>query len=261
MNKNISDAVRDVCLGMNDVSEVISRGSPNFRVANKTFAIYQLNHHGDGRIALWLNSPPGAQKFYVEENQTFYFVPPYVGPRGWLGLNLDKGLDWQIISQRIHEAYANVAPAKVLADQPEPVFIEPPSEGIDPAVFDPFQTPELAAVQALIADYCLALPETSQDQRFGAPSFRVGKKTFCTLHFYQGKLELSIWAGGEEQAMRTADPRYRIPQYTGHRGWLNLDIHGQIHKEEIEALILNSYRHFALKRMIKALEDISSSMG
>ena len=112
MNKNISDAVRDVCLGMNDVSEVISRGSPNFRVANKTFAIYQINHHGDGRIALWLNSPPGAQKFYVKENQTFYFVPPYVGPRGWLGLNLDKGLDWQIISQRIHEAYANVAPAK-----------------------------------------------------------------------------------------------------------------------------------------------------
>ena len=65
--QNISDAVRDVCLGMNDVSEVISRGSPNFRAANKTFAIYQLNHHGDGRIALWLNSPPGAQKFYVEK--------------------------------------------------------------------------------------------------------------------------------------------------------------------------------------------------
>ena len=58
MSKNISDAVREVCLGMRDVSEVVSRGSPNFRVANKTFAIYQINHHGDGRIALWLNSDP-----------------------------------------------------------------------------------------------------------------------------------------------------------------------------------------------------------
>ena len=52
MSKNISDAVREICLGMTDVSEVISRGSPTFRVANKTFAIYQINHHGDGRIAL-----------------------------------------------------------------------------------------------------------------------------------------------------------------------------------------------------------------
>ena len=102
-------------------------GQPQFQSRQQDLAIYQINHHGDGRIALWLNSPPGAQKFYVKENQTFYFVPPYVGPRGWLGLNLDKGLDWQIISQRIHEAYANVAPAKVLAGQPEPVFIEPPS--------------------------------------------------------------------------------------------------------------------------------------
>ena len=261
MSRNISDALREICLGMNDVVEVISRGSPNFRVANKTFAIYQINHHGDGRIALWLNSPPGAQKFYVEENQTFYFVPPYVGPRGWLGLNLDKGLDWQIVSQRIFEAYAHTAPTKVLATQPKPVFIEPPTEDIDPAVFDPFQTPELAAVQALIAEYCLALPETSQDQQFGAPSFRAGKKTFCTLHFYRGKLELSVWTGGEEQAMRTADPRYRIPQYIGHRGWLNLDIHAHADKEEVEALILNSYRHFALKRMIKALENKSSSLG
>lgn len=259
MSKNISDAVREICLGMTDVSEVISRGSPNFRVANKTFAIYQINHHGDGRIALWLNSPPGAQKFYVEENQMSYFVPPYVGPRGWLGLNLDRGLDWQIISQRIHEAYANIAPAKVLADQPEPVFIEAPSEGIDPAVFDPFQKPELATVQAQIAEYCLALPEARQDQQFGAPSFRAGKKTFCTLHFYQGKLELSVWTGGEEQALRTADPRYRIPQYIGHRGWLNLDIHQKADKEEVEALILTSYQHFALKRMLKGLDTMGIS--
>jgi hypothetical protein len=61
--------------------------------------------------------------------------------------------------------------------------------------------------------------------------------------------------------MRTADPRYRIPQYIGHRGWLNLDIHAHADKEEVEALILNSYRHFALKRMIKALENKSSSLG
>ena len=252
MSRNISDAVREICLGMTDVSEVISRSSPNFRVANKTFAIYQINHHGDGRIALWLNSPPGAQKFYVEENQTFYFVPPYVGPRGWLGLNLDKGLDWQIISQRIHEAYANVAPAKVLAGQPEPVFIEPPSEGIDPAVFDPFQTPELAAVQALIADYCLALPETSHDQRFGAPSFRAGKKTFDPAF-------LPRQAGIERlgRRRRTGTRRSAISNSPVHgSSWLAESGHTRASPQEIEALILNSYRHFALKRMLLELDTM-----
>ena len=74
-----------------------------------------------------------------------------------------------------------------------------------------------------------------------------------TLHFYRGRLELSVWAGGEEQAMRTIDSRFRIAQYIGHRGWLNLDIHDNAYMEEIEELIIASYRHFALKRMLRKL--------
>ena len=127
MGKNITDAVREICIGMPETSEVMSRGSPNFRVADKTFAIFQINHHGDGRIALWLHNPPGAQTFYVEENEAFYFIPPYVGPSGWLGVNLDQGLDWQIISQRIYEAYSHVAPERVGVLQGEALEIEPPN--------------------------------------------------------------------------------------------------------------------------------------
>ena len=52
MGKSITDAVREICLGMPETSKVISRSSLNFRVADKTFAIFQINHHGDGRIAL-----------------------------------------------------------------------------------------------------------------------------------------------------------------------------------------------------------------
>ena len=93
MSKDITDGFREICLGMHDTTEVISRGSPYFRVANKTLGIYQINHHGDGRVALWLQSPDGAQAFYVAEDPNHYFVPPYVGPSGWLGVNLDTGLD------------------------------------------------------------------------------------------------------------------------------------------------------------------------
>lgn len=53
--------------------------------------------------------------------------------------------------------------------------------------------------------------------------------------------------------MRTIDSRFRIAQYIGHRGWLNLDIHDNAYMEEIEELIIASYRHFALKRMLRKL--------
>ena len=260
MSKDITDAVREICLGLHDATEVISRDSPNFRVANKTFGIYQINHHGDGRVALWLHSSDGAQAFYVAEDPNHYFVPPYVGPSGWLGVNLDTGLDWQTISKQIHAAFTRVAPAKVAVQQTEPVTIKPPSEGIDPAIFDPYQRPEIAAKLAQISQYCLALTETRLEKQFGSPCFRAGKKTFCTLHFYRGLLEVSVWAGGEEQALRIADPRFRIPKYIGHRGWLNLDIGKRMDMEEVGELILTSYQHFALKRMLRALQDIQGNL-
>lgn len=91
MGRNISDAVRELCLALPEAEEVPSRGSPDFRVRGKTFATYVINHHGDGRIALWLNSPDGAQAFYAENEPEHYFVPPYVGPRGWLGVRWKRG--------------------------------------------------------------------------------------------------------------------------------------------------------------------------
>ncbi len=96
--------------------------------------------------------------------------------------------------------------------QDEPLEIEPSIEGIDAEEFDPFQRPEIAAVRAMIGDLCLALPEVTPNRQFGAPCFRAGKKNFCTLHFCRDRLALSVWAGGQEQALRTADPQYRMLQ-------------------------------------------------
>ena len=64
--KDINSAVREVCLSLPAAEEVMSRGSPDFRVGGKTFATYCVNHHGDGRVALWLHSPAGAQDLYTE---------------------------------------------------------------------------------------------------------------------------------------------------------------------------------------------------
>ena len=254
--KNIPAAVREVCLSFPETEEVVGHGSPDFRVAGKTFATFAINHHGDGHLALWLAAPPGAQSMYAEGDPDNYYVPPYVGPRGWLGVDLDKGLSWLTIADRVREAYAQVAPKSLTASLGPTIEIEPPTETIDPAVFDPF-SPEwaqdrLGQVEAIALSY----PETTRDQQFGNPCYRAGKKNFCTLYFTAGRMQLSVWAGEEAQATRTFDKRYSIPAYMGHNGWLSLDIHDEFLAKEAAALLEDSYRHFALKRMLKVLDGL-----
>ena len=253
--KDITDAVREVCLWLPETEEVMSHGSPDFRVNGKTFATYAINHHGDGHLALWLRAPAGAQELYVDSEPEHFFIPPYVGPKGWLGVDLDKGLSWSRIASLVREAYAEVAPKTLTATIGATLEIEPPQATIDPAVFDPFSTETAQAKLRQIADICLALPETQQSSQFGNPCFRAGKKNFCTLYFHAGCLCLSVWVGKEAQATLTFDDRYRIPAYTGHNGWIELDIEKPVLAEELRTLILDSYRHFALKRMLKNLGE------
>ncbi len=255
MPKNITDAVNEICLWFPATERVMGHGSPDFRVNGKTFATYVINHHGDGHLALWLRSPPGAQSLYVDAEPEYFYVPPYVGPKGWLGVDLDKGLSWLRIADLVREAYVTVAPRALTADLPPAIEIEPPTVTIDPVEFDPFCADQAQARLADIADICLSLPETHEDLQFGNPCFKAGKKNFCTLYFRNRRMQLSVWAGQEGQATLTFDKRYRIPAYTGHHGWIELDIEEELLGGEARALIIDSYKHFALKRMLKALPD------
>ena len=103
----------------------------------------------------------------------------------------------------------------------------------------------------IIENICLALPETTRAHQLGSQCFRAGKKNFCTLHFRAKRLRLSVWAGVENQDIASFDERYSVPPYTGHNGWLDGDIHEVLIDRECQ-LRLASYRHFALKRMLKA---------
>src|SRR4026207_1447952 len=114
IQRTISDVVREIMASFPETEEFVSHGFPTFRVRGKIFATYTINHHGDGRVALNLVAPPGAQTAFVKMNPKAYFVPPYVGPRGWLGVELDKGLGWGTICEHVREAYAKVAPAELV---------------------------------------------------------------------------------------------------------------------------------------------------
>ena len=76
MAKNIKDAVSEICLSLPEVEERSGHGMPDYRVRGKTFATLAVNHHVDGRIALWLHAPSGAQHLHVEGEPAYYFVPP-----------------------------------------------------------------------------------------------------------------------------------------------------------------------------------------
>ena len=107
--------LRAICLGLPETSERLSHGAPTFFVRDKrAFLMVLTDHHGDGRFALWCAAPDGAQAMLTDADAERFFVPPYVGHRGWLGVRLDRGLDWDEIAGIAEDAYAEVAPRKLV---------------------------------------------------------------------------------------------------------------------------------------------------
>jgi len=108
-------SVREICLALPETSERLSHGAPTFFVRGKRpFLMVLTNHHGDGRFAFWCAAAAGMQEMLVDANPERFFVPPYVGHRGWLGVRLDRGLDWDEVAGIAEDAYAEVAPARLV---------------------------------------------------------------------------------------------------------------------------------------------------
>jgi hypothetical protein len=107
--------LREICLAFPETSERLSHGAPTFFVREKrSFLMVLTNHHGDGRFAIWCAAPDGMQKMLVEADPERFFVPPYVGHRGWLGVRLDRGIHWDELTGIAEDAYADVAPTKLV---------------------------------------------------------------------------------------------------------------------------------------------------
>ena len=106
--------IREICLGLPETSERLSHGAPTFFVREKrSFLMVLTDHHGDCRFAIWCAAEQGTQGMLVEAGPERFFVPPYVGHRGWLGVRLDRGLDWDELTGIAEDAYAEVAPSKL----------------------------------------------------------------------------------------------------------------------------------------------------
>ncbi len=120
-NDELLDMVRQIALAMPEVSERLSHGAPSFFIREKkTLCNVHNDHHGAGWLALWVPAPQGVQDELVRLEPDRFFVPPYVGPRGWVGLRLDIEPDPDEIKDMLVEAYRTVAPktlVRALDDQ------------------------------------------------------------------------------------------------------------------------------------------------
>ena len=114
MSETQIDRLRRLCLALPEATEQEAWGEPTFRVKKRVFAMFAGNHHNDGRIAVWLNAPLGLQEMVVRDDPETYFVPPYCGVRGWIGVILDRIGD-DALREHLVESYCMVASKKLQA--------------------------------------------------------------------------------------------------------------------------------------------------
>jgi predicted DNA-binding protein (MmcQ/YjbR family) len=256
----IPRAVRELCLAFPETEEFESHGSPNFRARKgRVFAVFALNHHGDGHVALWLNTPAMEQSRLIASAPKHIYKPQYVGPAGWIGVELNRGFPWKRVIELVHMAYANSSPAKLVAQIVKPPVVAAPSAKMTPAEIDRLKAPRALKLRESIRKICSALPETDEGLQFGSPVWRVGKRGFALLYDYgkggSGKgLTVSFWVGIERQGPLEMDPRFSIPPYLGHNGWIALDASKGVNERELKEFLIESYRHFATQRALARLD-------
>ena len=108
----ITDRLRTLCLGLPEAQEREAWGDATFRVRDKIFAMVKS---GDGRVSVWCKAPPGSQQVLVAADPDLFFVPPYVGPKGWVGMRLDTSPDWDDVAKLVRRSYGLVAPKRLAA--------------------------------------------------------------------------------------------------------------------------------------------------
>ncbi len=112
--RNPIERLRKIIAQWPETDERFSHGSPTFWGGKKTFASFHDNHHGDGRVAVWIKSDADTQEGLVEANDEGFFIPPYVGPSGWIGVRLDRDVDWDLVEGLLLDGYRSVAPKRAL---------------------------------------------------------------------------------------------------------------------------------------------------
>jgi hypothetical protein len=110
MPRDPTARLRAICLALPEAVEKEAWGDPTWRVRDRIFA---MEKRGDRRVSLWCKAPPGAQDVLVGADPARFFVPPYVGHKGWIGVRLDDGPDWGEVGALVRRSYRMTAPKRL----------------------------------------------------------------------------------------------------------------------------------------------------
>jgi hypothetical protein len=100
--------VREICQRLAGTTEKLSHGAPNFFVNKRVYAMVAINHHNDGHVAVWIPAQPGMQALLIQESPHKFYRPPYVGVRGWIGIELTEVDDDELLFH-LKEAWKMIA--------------------------------------------------------------------------------------------------------------------------------------------------------
>jgi predicted DNA-binding protein (MmcQ/YjbR family) len=114
VDRRVLARLRKLCLALPESAEKEAWGDPTWRVRDRIFAMQKGNYEG-GRPSLWCKAPPGAQHVLVDSDPRRFFVPPYVGHKGWIGVYLDVRIDWDELTDIVEDSYCLVAPKRLAA--------------------------------------------------------------------------------------------------------------------------------------------------
>jgi predicted DNA-binding protein (MmcQ/YjbR family) len=107
------DKLSALCLALANATRTDQGDHAAFRVGNKVFAYLLDNHHGDGILGLCCKVLPGDNERLIEANPRKFYMPAYIGPRGWVGLRLDLPvIDWSEVEELVRGSYLLAAPKK-----------------------------------------------------------------------------------------------------------------------------------------------------
>jgi hypothetical protein len=106
----------EICLGFPEATSERNGDHATFRVRKKVFAYFLNNHHGDGIVSVCGRALPGDNTELVASDPVKFYLPAYIGPRGWVGLRLDTGeVDWEEVEELLIGSYLQSAPRKLAA--------------------------------------------------------------------------------------------------------------------------------------------------
>ena len=100
-----------ICLALPEATRDYNGQHAGFQVRNRTFAYFLNDHHGDGIVAITCKVLPGDHKALAASNPGKFYIPAYIGSRGWVALRLDRGaIDWEEVGELVIGSYRMVAP-------------------------------------------------------------------------------------------------------------------------------------------------------